>query len=185
MLDSKGIEGLSFFKERRGMKFGQIHAVQELLQFESVLDSGIIKMKDSSYIMLIDVKPINYNLKSELEKSNILNSYKLLFQNVNFNLQVLIQSKPEDLKEHLSMIRSINSYPKLTEKYIDFINSIREDKKSSAKYFFIIIKTTNLEELSNNYLKISEGLSRCGNIVSKLTKEKTQKVLKSFIKEKG
>ena len=167
------------------MKFEQIHAVQEILQFESILDSGIIKMKDSSLVLIMDVKPINYNLKSELEKSNILNSYKLLFQNINFNLQILIQSKPEDLEEHLSKIKFLNLYPNLTEKYIDFINSIRENKKSSAKKYFIIIKSTNLEELSNNYLKIEEGLSRCGNIVSKLTKEKTQKVLESFMKAKG
>ena len=164
------------------MKFEQIHAVQDLLQFESVLDSGIIKMKDSSLVLIIDVKPINYNLKSELEKSNILNSYKVLFQNINFNLQILIQSKPEDLEEHLSKVKKLNLYPTLTEKYIDFVNSMNKDKKSSAKNFFIILKSTSQEELNSNYLKLKESLSRCGNIVSLLTKEKVNKTLESLIK---
>ena len=164
------------------MKFEQIHSVQELLQFESILDSGIIKMKDSSYTLIMKVEPINYNLRSELEKTSILNSYKLLFQNINFNIQVLILSKQEDLKEHINKVKSLNLYPNLTNKYIEFLNSLEENSRSSFKQFFIIIKSTNQEELEEDYIKIKETLFRCGNIVSKLTKEKAQIVLESYMK---
>ena len=87
------------------MKFEQIRAVQDFLQFESILDSGIIKMKDYSYVLIVEVKPINYNLKSELEKSNVLNSYKMLFQNYNLNLQILIRTKKKILKSILLWLR--------------------------------------------------------------------------------
>ena len=167
------------------MKFEQIHSVQAFLQFESILDSGIIRMKDSSYILIIDVKPINYSLRSKLEKSNILNSYKILFQNFNCNLQILIQTEKENYNEHISKVKKLNLYPKLTEKYVQFINSMGDNSKSSTKNFYIIIKSTSIEEIENNYLKIKEHLLRCGNIVSKLTKEKIKIVLKSFFKEKG
>ena len=86
------------------MKFEQIRAVQDFLQFESILDSGIIKMKDSSYILIMEVKPIIFNLKSELEKSNILNYYKTLFQNYSLNLQILILSKKEEFEKHMELI---------------------------------------------------------------------------------
>ena len=167
------------------MKFEQIRAVQDFLQFESILDSGIIRMKDSSYILIIDVKPINYSLRSKLEKSNILNSYKILFQNFNCNLQILIQTEKENYNEHISKVKKLNLYPKLTEKYVQFINSMGDNSKSSTKNFYIIIKSTSIEEIENNYLKIKEHLLRCGNIVSKLTEEKIKIVLKSFFKEKG
>ena len=166
------------------MKFEQIHSVQEFLQFESILDSGIIKMKDSSYTLIMKVEPINYNLRSELEKSSILNSYKLLFQNINFNIQILILSKQEDLEEHINKVKSLNLYPNLTDKYVHFLNSLEEDTKSSLKRFFIVIKSTNKDELEENYLKTKETLLRCGNIVSKLTKEKVKIVLESYMKVK-
>ena len=166
------------------MKFEQIHSVQELLQFESILDSGIIKMKDSSYALIMKVEPINYNLRSELEKTSILNSYKVLFQNINFNIQILILSKQEDLKEHINKVKSLNLYPNLTDKYIEFLNSLEESSRSSLKHFFIIIRSTNKDELEENFLKIKESLLRCGNIVSKLTKDKVQIVLESYMKVK-
>jgi type IV secretory pathway VirB4 component len=166
------------------MKFEQIHSVQEFLQFESILDSGIIKMKDSSYTLIMKVEPINYNLRSELEKTSILNSYKLLFQNINFNIQILILSKQEDLEEHINKVKSLNLYPNLTDKYVHFLNSLEEDTKSSLKRFFIVIKSTNKDELEENYLKTKETLLRCGNIVSKLTKEKVKIVLESYMKVK-
>ena len=105
------------------MKVEQIRAVQDFLQFESILDSGIIKMKDSSYILIMEVKPIIFNLKSELEKSNILNSYKMLFQNYSLNLQILILSKKEDFEKHISKVKNkeelIELYKKHLKIYID------------------------------------------------------------------
>ena len=162
------------------MKFEQIRAVQDFLQFESILDSGIIKMKDYSYVLIVEVKPINYNLKSELEKSNILNSYKMLFQNYNLNLQILIRTKKEDIKKHITMIKNLNLYPSLTEQYISFITSLNSNEKSSEKVFFISIKSTSQDELKSNYIKIKEGLLRCGNIVSKLTKEEVESIFSNF-----
>ena len=62
------------------MKKEQIKSVQEWLPFENILDNGIIKLKNSSYIKIIEIIPINFNLKSELEKEAILNSYKIFLK---------------------------------------------------------------------------------------------------------
>lgn len=77
------------------MKKEQIKSVQNWLPYEKILENGIIKLKNSSYIKIIKVEPINYNLKSELEKEAILNSYKRFIKSCNFNLQILIQSKKD------------------------------------------------------------------------------------------
>ena len=76
------------------------YSVQEWLPFENILDNGIIKLKDSSYVKIMKVTPINYNLKSELEKEAILDSYKKFIKSLNLNLQILVQSKKEDLTKH-------------------------------------------------------------------------------------
>ena len=161
------------------MKFEQIKDVQNWLPFEKILDKGIIKMKDSSYIKILSISPINYVLKSSLEKEAILNSYKNLFKSINFNFQILIQSKKEDLKNHFNKLNENNLYPEIKEKYVNYINLFLKSKKSSNKKFYIIIKNSPSEEnenviiqnLESNYLKIKDLFGRCGNFVSEYTEE--------------
>ena len=87
-----------------------IHSIQKWLPFEKILENGIIKLKNNSYIMILKIKPINYNLKSNLEKESILNSYKLFLKSFNFNIQIIIKSQKQDLSNHI--IKIINSQKK-------------------------------------------------------------------------
>ena len=48
-----------------------IHSIQKWLPFEKILENGIIKLKNNSYIMILKIKPINYNLKSELVSNQV------------------------------------------------------------------------------------------------------------------
>ena len=59
-------------------------SLQEWLPFERIEEQGIIKIKNGVYIKIIKVTPINYNLKSELEKEAILSSYKTFLKTCNF-----------------------------------------------------------------------------------------------------
>ena len=127
-------------------KLEQIKSVQNWLPFDKILDKGIIKMKDSSYIKIMSISPINYVLKSSLEKEAILNSYKNVFKSCNFNLQIFIQSQKEDLSNHINKIKEKNLYPEISEKYIKYINNFIKSKKSSNKKFYLIIKSSHLEQ---------------------------------------
>lgn len=168
-------------------------SLQEWLPFDAILEKGIIKLKSEEYIKLIKIVPINYNLKSDMEKEGILNSYKTFLKTCNFDIQILIQSNKEDLSKHISKIKeavkqenSLNLL-KISEKYIEFINKLNNEKKSSSKNFYIIIKgARNTEELAigelnEKFFKIKECLSRCGNTaIEILDKEETKKVLFTF-----
>ena len=142
------------------------------------------------------VKPINFNLKSDLEKEAILNSYKIFLKTINFDFQILIQSNKEDLSHHFSQLNNIlnkeeKNIQEISKKYINYLKELNNSKKSSSKNYFIIIdykKETNNtefyanEELNNKFLKIKEALSRCGNIVENVNeKEKIKEILSSFI----
>jgi len=82
--------------------------VQEWLPFQEVLPNGIIKLKDNSLIKILIISPINFNLKSNLEKESILNSYKIFLKTCNFNFQILIHSNKEDLSKHLFRVEELN-----------------------------------------------------------------------------
>ena len=75
------------------------------------------------FIKIIKINPINFNLKSNLEKEAILNSYKIFLKTCKFNIQILIQSNKEDLSKHISKIK----------------NKIKDEKE-------------NIKLLSNNYI---------------------------------
>ena len=67
------------------------NSVQNWLPFESILENGTIKINNNEYIKILKINPINFNLKSELEKESILNSYKIFLKTCNFDIQILIQ----------------------------------------------------------------------------------------------
>ena len=77
------------------MQKKQVISVQEWLPFEKILENGIIKLKDNSYVKIMKITPVNFNLKSSLEKEAILNSYKIFLQTIEFDIQILIQSSKD------------------------------------------------------------------------------------------
>ncbi len=180
------------------MKQEQLYSVQDWLPFQKILDNGIIKLEDNLYIKIIQINPINFNLKSELEKEAILNSYKLFLKTCNFDIQILIQSNKEDLSKHISKINSQKNIEKenikkISENYIQYIKKLNQNKKSSNKRFYIIIKNSKthenikteemiIEELNDNFYKIKECLARCGNVVKDISKkQEIISILYSFI----
>lgn len=186
------------------MKKQYLFSVQEWLPFEKILERGIIKKKDKSYVKIIKIIPINYNLKSDLEKEAILNSYKTFLKTCHFDLQILIQSNKEDLSKHISLIKqqmkkeNNSILLQLSEEYLNFIQENNKEKISSSKNFFILLKISNqnkqekttdeeriIEQLNENYFKVKECLSRCGNLALEIdTKQETQTILYSFLNTK-
>ena len=169
-------------------------SVQQWLPLEEILENGIIKINKNKYIKILKIIPINYNLKSDLEKKTILNSYKILLKTCNFNIQILIQSNKEDLSQHISNIeknidKKENKYLKeISENYIKFIQNLNYSRSSASKDFYLIISNEKIEDfnsieiiendLKEKYFKIKECLSRCGNDVLELNNKKI--ILKIF-----
>ena len=178
--------------------------LQEWLPIQKIYDDGIVKTKDNRLIKIIKINPINYNLKSDLEKEAILNSYKIFLKTCNFDIQILIQSNKRDLTPHIKNIqknisKKQNKYLKeISKEYINYINKINLNRKSASKDFFIIISNKinskkdsfNSEEILKNdlkekYFKIKECLSRSGNSVFELsTKQEIEKIFFSFLNTK-
>ena len=169
--------------------------IKEWIPLEKIYKDGTIKLKNNNYIKIIKIMPINYNLKSELEKKSIINSYKIFLKTCNFPIQILIQSKKENLDDHILKIqKNIEKNKKIEDigkEYIKYIKSINLSKKSSTKEFYIVINNeknntkNNIEieeiiknELNEKYFKIKECLSRCGNSVQEISeKEETIKMV--------
>lgn len=175
------------------MEVKKINSIQKWIPIEKILDKGIIKLKKNKYVKILKVIPINFNLKTQLEKESILNSYKIFLKTCNFDIQILIQSKKEDLTNHIEKIKenSKNENNKFINNYLnDYINYIKEknnSNKSASKNIYLIIKnkTENneeniIQELNEKYFKIKDCLIRCGNVVQECNKEEIKNILFSF-----
>lgn len=172
--------------------------VQQWLPIKEIYEDGIIKINKNKYIKIMKINPINYNLKSDLEKKSILNSYKILLKTCNFNIQILIQSNKEDLSQHILNIKNNiskkeNKYlNEIAESYINFIQKLNQSRNSVTKDFFIIICNENKEnfnsieiiknDLQEKYFKIKECLARCGNDIEEInTKEEAINIIYAFL----
>jgi len=185
-------------RKKRGGKKINIKSTKKIIPVEEFLEKGIIKTKNK-FIKILKVNPINFNLKSNLEKESILNSYKIFLKTCNFDIQILIQSKKEDLSQNISNIKDniekedSKFIKKYSEEYIQFINKINNEKKSSSKNFYIIIDYFNInkideknkeiiiQNLNDKYFKIKECLLRCGNYVTEIAKEECIEIFYSFL----
>ena len=143
--------------------------------------------------------PINYDLKSNLEKEAILNSYKLFLKTCDFNIQILIQSKKESLSKTFNNLKENSQkeenekIKEICKKHINYIERKNEENKASSKNFFIIVSYENLENkdetaiinyLNECYFKVKETLSRCGNIVYDCNmKIEVQRIISTFFRE--
>ena len=166
--------------------------------FDKVLEDGIIVSKNR-YIKIIKVLPINYELKSDLEKEAILNSYKLFLKMCDFDIQLLIQSRKENLDSYVSQIENHSRKEKnekiykISNLFIDYIVEKNKLNDSSSKNFYILINSQiknneiefNIkeirEELNDKSLKIKDSLSRCGNLIFDIdNKREVEKIINSF-----
>ena len=64
------------------MKIEQINLFKDWLKIKEIKDNGLIINDKKEFITILKIDPINYNLKSELEKEIILENYKNIFFNL-------------------------------------------------------------------------------------------------------
>ena len=188
---------MSIYERKEEKLAKQRVTAQDWLPFDRIFEDGIIE-NNGNFIKIIKVIPINYDLKSNLEKESILNSFKLFLKTCDFNMQILIQSRKEDLNSYISQIKSqieTEKNEKLKEifsNYINFLQIQNKERNSSSKNFFILVNYQIKEKeeyqikfirdnLNEKYFKIKDSLSRCGNLVFDIsTKKEAEKTLYSF-----
>ena len=167
------------------------NSVQEWIPIERIFNNGIIKLKNEDYIKIIKIIPINFNLKSQLEKEAILNSYKLFLKTCNFDIQILIQSNKEDLSKHISCVKNSNQNKDkniqiIANEYINYLNQLNYNKKSSTKNYYLIIKNKKIIEKNkisnlnkknkNNEINNLEKITNYENIILDELNEKYLKI---------
>lgn len=173
----------------------------DFLEIEEIKEDILIT-KDK-YIRILKVYPINYDLKSEFEKQSIINSYKTVFKTCNFDFQILILSKKENIDININVLNDVlfnkidildrekffktKNNNKIEEKeekinkiynnYINFIQELNYDENITSKAFYIILYENRINIKKESFLK--EYFNKKNK---KIEKEDLIKNKKSYIK---
>lgn len=168
-------------------------STKEWLPIDCILEDGAIITKEKNYIKILKIIPINFNLKTELEKNSVLKSYKEFLKICNFDIQIIIQSNKENLSKIISRINQNKKEKNMkmqlvAQEYIKFLENINLKKKSASKDYYIVIKEKIdennekiiKENINEKCIKIKEALSKCGNKTINLNKKEIVNILFSF-----
>lgn len=126
---------------------------QRYMPFSEIRDNLVI-MKDGSTRMILKVKAVNFNLKSEEEQDSIIYSYQRFLNSLNFPIQIIVRSLKVDIDAYINKLKNIavkqqNSLlQEQTYRYVDFLVNLIDMAQIMKKDFYIIIPYDNDENKS-------------------------------------
>lgn len=146
-----------------------------------------IYLKNGESLQVLEIKPINFKLKSDLEQTAILEAYKRFLKQCDFDIQIIVLAYKTDVSKHLEEVDKYytedSKLSQMTKCYKELITQIVGDKRSFTRRFFIIFKKKKDYEESIN--KIVSTLEACGNEVSACKEDVICKIFECFFRREN
>ena len=154
------------------------NSTQEWLSIENI-NNGIIELKDGRYVKVIEILPVNFYLKSEVEQENIIYYFASYLKVAPDNLQIRVLTQRADIDDYLERlyVNSQNERNELCQNMIideaEFVKTL-SDNTAVKKRFFIIFEYAHkgfegrvnyndaYKYLSDEAYKAERYLSQCG-----------------------
>ena len=134
-------------------------STQQYLDIAEIKDNVVI-MKDGTLRSVLLVSSINFALKSEDEQNAVINSYVMFLNNLNFVLEIVIQSRELDIDNYLNYLQEkekqqINKLLKLqTKEYIEYIKELTSMGKIMNKRFFVVVPYNPLSDKRKGFFSL-------------------------------
>jgi hypothetical protein len=119
-------------------------STQEYLDIAEIRDDTVI-MRDGTIRAVLLVSSINFALKSEDEQNAVIDSYVRFLNNLNFTLQIVIQSRELDINSYLEYLKGkekeqTNKLLKAqTREYTEYIKELTSLGKIMNKRFYVVV----------------------------------------------
>lgn len=151
-------------------------STQEYLNIAEIKD-GTVVMKDGTLRAVLLVSSINFALKSEDEQNAVIDAYIRFLNNLNFTLQIVIQSRELDIDNYLEYLKvkekeQINKLLKVqTAEYIEYIKELTSLGQIMNKRFYVIVPYDPLTDKRKGFFSLIGEAMRPATIIK--LKEKT------------
>ena len=154
-------------------------STQRYLDISEIKDDVVI-MRDGTLRAVVLVSSINFALKSEDEQNAIISSYVSFINNIDFPLQIVIQSRELNIENYLKDLNQrrreqTNELLKIqTDEYIQYIKELISMGKIMSKRFYIVVPYDPLTDKRKGFWsRVKELFSPVA--VLKLSEEKFRK----------
>lgn len=133
---------------------------------------NILVLPGNQYRVVLETSSINFELKSEREQDQIIDSFELFLNSLPVKLQILIRTREIDIDNYLEQIDvTLNSenekiYKDQITDYKKFVKSLVMGNKILSRRFFIVISYQNSEK-TKDFNLIKEGIGNQLDIVKK------------------
>lgn len=136
---------------------GKIHtSTQQYLDIAEIKDNTVV-MKDGTLRSVIMVSSINFALKSEDEQNAIISAYVSFLNNIDFPLQIVIQSRELNIDGYIETLKQkqkeqTNELLKMqTAEYIDYILELISMSKIMNKRFYVVVPYSPVSDKQKNF----------------------------------
>lgn len=129
---------------------------QKYLNIAEIREDTVI-MRDSTLRAVLLVSSVNFALKSEDEQEAIISSYVSFLNNIDFPLQIAIQSRELDINGYLEQLRQkekeqTNELLKIqTAEYTQYIEELVSLAKIMNKRFYVVIPYNPMTDKKKNF----------------------------------
>jgi len=117
---------------------------QDHLNISEIKD-GVVVMRDGTLRSVILVSSVNFSLKSDDEQNAMIGAYANFLNNIDFVLQIVIQSRELNIENYLEYLRQqekqqTNKLLKIqTGDYINYIQELISLGKIMNKRFYVVV----------------------------------------------
>lgn len=134
-------------------------STQQYLDIAEIKDDVVI-MKDGTLRSVLLVSSINFALKSEDEQNAVINSYVMFLNNLNFMLEIVIQSRELDIDNYLNYLKEkekqqLNKLLKIqTAEYVEYIKELTSIGKIMNKRFYVVVPYNPLSDKHKSFFSL-------------------------------
>ena len=147
------------------------------------VQDGILILPNNEYRAILQVSPVNFELRSEEEQDAIIDIYESFLNSVGTSLQILVRTREIDMDNYLDDLserlenETVPIYQQQLTNYDAFIRSLITTNKILTRHFYIVVpyKPTGKADfdLTHEQLKIkldivAKGMSRLGMYTNQL-----------------
>jgi hypothetical protein len=151
-------------------------STQQYLDIAEIRENTVI-MRDGSLRSILLVSSINFALKSEDEQNAIIASYVSFLNNIDYTIQIVIQSRELNIDNYLEMLEQkekeqTNELLKIqTGEYIQYIKELIAMSKIMNKRFYVIIPYNPASDKQKSFVSRFFDIFRPASLI-KMKEEK-------------
>lgn len=103
--------------------------------------NGIIVLKNGTFLKILEILPINFKLRSKLEKRSIILNYREFLKACHYPMQISIQCKKADIEPHIKKMEGYYKEEKnenarsMAQVYINLVKNAWEERCGFQAFF--------------------------------------------------